>query len=58
VGAARAWVEGRFGVRYTYWGIRTVFARLQLEKKVPRPLAKEASPEAQEAWKRGASRAS
>jgi len=55
---AMAWVRDRFGVKYTYWGMRSMFQRLKLKKKVPRPLAKKASLEVQEAWKKGASRAS
>ncbi len=53
VAVAMAWVKGHFGVSYTYWGMRSVFQRLKLKKKVPRPLAKKASLEAQEAWKKG-----
>ena len=48
------WVQSEFGVEYTYWGMRHVFERLELRKKVPRPQSPEADPEAQEAWKKGA----
>ncbi len=51
---ALVWVKTQFGVTYTYWGMRSLFDRLQLRKKVPRPQADNASPEAQEAWKKGA----
>ena len=51
---AVAWVRERFGVEYTYWGMRSLFRRLQIKKKVPRPVAAKAEPEAQEAWKKGA----
>jgi transposase len=47
------WAEGE-GVSYTYWGMRWVFARLQLHKKVPRPCNPKASPARQRAWKKGA----
>lgn len=42
------------GVSYTYWGMRWVFARLQLKKKVPRPCNPKASGAQQRAWKKGA----
>ncbi len=54
VGAAVRWVEREFGVRYTYWGMRTLLHRLKIGPKVPRPLAAKADLAAQEAWKRGA----
>lgn len=54
VGEAARWVEEAFGVRFTYFGMRSVFRRLRLKKKVPRPLGEKASEAAQEAWKRGA----
>ncbi len=54
VGAAVRWVEQQFGVRYTYWGMRTLLHRLKIGPKVPRPLAAQADLDAQEAWKRGA----
>jgi len=47
------WAKEMCGVPYTYWGMRWVFARLNLRKKVPRPIATQASVEAQEEWKRG-----
>jgi transposase len=33
---AQWWVEQTFGVRYTYWGMREVFKRLQIRKRLPR----------------------
>lgn len=53
IGEAVAWVQKQFGVTYTYWGMRSLFQRLKITKKVPRPLAAKASPEVQEAWKKG-----
>jgi transposase len=47
------WVREQYGVTYTYWGMRAVFARLGLRKKVPRPRNPQASAEQQEAWKKG-----
>lgn len=41
------------GVEYTYWGMRWVFWRLKLKKKVPRPSNPQASPQEQEEWKKG-----
>jgi transposase len=52
------WAKQTCGVPYTYWGMRWVFARLHLRKKVPRPIAPQASLEAQEGWKKGAWRPS
>lgn len=46
------WAQ-QHGVSYTYWGMRKVFARLDLRKKVPRPRNPKASVEEQEAWKKG-----
>jgi transposase len=48
-----AWVKETFGIEYTYWGMRWVFERLDLKKKVPRQVAPQASEEKQEAWKKG-----
>jgi transposase len=50
---ARVWVKAHFGVSYTYWGMRNVFERLGIGKKVPRPQADKAKPADQEAWKKG-----
>ena len=52
------WARREAGVTYSYSGMRHVFARLQLKKKVPRQQAPQADPKAQEAWKKGAERAS
>jgi transposase len=41
------------GVTYTYWGMRHVYERLKLKKKVPRPRNPKASAKDQEAWKKG-----
>jgi len=48
------WVAETFGVQYTQGSMYSVLARLKGRKKVPRPLAEKASPEAQERWKKGA----
>ncbi|GAB4440320.1 MAG: hypothetical protein Kow00120_08420 [Anaerolineae bacterium] len=50
----RAWVEARWGVRYTYAGMHDLMRRRQLRLKAPRPRAEKASTSAQEAWKKGA----
>jgi transposase len=55
IGEARAWAEQQFGVRYAYGGMRSLCHRLRLKWKVPRPVAVQASPQAQAAWKGGAS---
>lgn len=47
------WAREEAGVEYTYWGMRHVFDRLDLKKKVPRQQSPEADPEVQEAWKKG-----
>jgi transposase len=49
------WAQEQHGVTYTYWGMRRVFGRLELRKKVPRPRNPQASAEQQEAWKKGGS---
>jgi transposase len=52
---ARVWVKAQFGVSYTYWGMRSLFERLRIGKKVPRPQADKADTAQQEAWKKGGS---
>ncbi len=47
------WAKEKWGVAYTYWGMRWVFVRLGLRKKVPRPQHPQASEAVQEAWKKG-----
>jgi transposase len=47
-----AWAKTH-GVDYTYWGMRWVFYRLGLKKKVPRQKAPQASAAEQETWKKG-----
>lgn len=47
------WAEKEHQISYTYWGMRSVFQRLNLTKKVPRPKSPKASAENQEAWKKG-----
>lgn len=54
VGNAAEWVRDRFGVCYTYWGMRSLFGRMKLKKKVPRPMSCNTDPEVQESWKKGA----
>ncbi|BCX02237.1 MAG: hypothetical protein KatS3mg053_0175 [Candidatus Roseilinea sp.] len=49
-----AWVQARCQVRYTYWGMRGVFARLGLRKKVPRPANVKRNEARQTAWREGA----
>ena len=47
------WAQEEAGVEYTYWGMRHVFERLDLQKKVPRWQSVGADPAEQEAWKKG-----
>ena len=47
------WAQSQCGVVYSYWGMRQVFARLGLKKKVPRPRSPKASQAEQVAWKKG-----
>ena len=41
-------------MRYTGRGMRSLLHRLEITKRVPRPLAAQADLAAQEAWSRGA----
>jgi transposase len=47
------WAEEEHGVFYSYWGMRHIYERLGLKKKVARPRSAKASDEAQAAWKKG-----
>lgn len=49
------WGSEQYGVAYTYDGMREIFLRLRLKKKVPRPQNPKASEEDQAAWKKGGS---
>lgn len=53
-GEAAEWVRSEYGVSYSYNGIWSLLARLEIHPKVPRPAAEKADPEAREAYKRGA----
>jgi transposase len=52
---AMTWMREQYGIVYTYWGMRHVFSRLRLKKKVPRPQNPKASVADQTAWKKGGS---
>lgn len=54
----RGWVAATFRVSYTEGGTYSLLARLRLAPKVPRPMHEQADPDAQDAWKKGGSRAS
>lgn len=54
-GDAIQWVSDHYGITYTSWGMRHVFSRLRLKKKVPRPQNPKASVADQTAWQKGGS---
>ena len=47
------WVQGRWGVRYTYKGMYTLMKGHGLGLKVPRPHSEKADAQQQAAWKKG-----
>jgi transposase len=49
----RRWAQEHCQVQYTYEGMRHMFGRLGLRKKVPRPRNPKAREEEQTAWKKG-----
>ena len=53
IGDGVQWVQQEYQVTYTYWGMRSVFDRLHLRSKVPRPRSPQASATEQETWKKG-----
>jgi len=46
------WVEARWGMRYSYEGMRSVMKRNQCGLKVPRPHSEKANPQQQEDWQK------
>jgi transposase len=51
---AKEWVQGRWGVSYTYKGMYSLMKGHGLGLKVPRPHSEKADAQRQIAWKRGA----
>ncbi len=52
---ALAWIEKQpWGVTYTEGGLYSLFRRLRIKKKVPRPQNVKADPAVQQAFKKGA----
>ena len=49
-----AWVEARWGIRYSYEGMRSVMKRHGCVLKVPRPQSEKANVQQQEDWQKGA----
>ena len=48
-----AWVQARWGIEYSYEGMRSVMQRNGCVLKVPRPQSEKANPQQQEAWQKG-----
>jgi transposase len=53
IASAVSWTADTLRVQLTQTQMRAVFKRLNMKKKVPRPVSDRASPEAQMAWKKG-----
>ena len=51
---AKEWVQGRWGVNYTYKGMYSLMKGHGLGLKVPRPHSEKADAQRQIAWKKGA----
>ncbi len=47
------WVRDKYKVEYSYGGMRGVFKRMRLKKKVPRKQHIKSDAQAQDAWKKG-----
>ena len=54
VWAVLRWVEGRWGIHYSYEGMRSLMKRHRLGLKVPRPQSEKADVKAQAAWQKKA----
>jgi len=57
-GDVKAWGEARWGLVYSYEGMRSVMKRNRLGLKVPRPQSEKADVQAQETWQKKAYRPS
>jgi transposase len=53
---AQRWIQEQWDVHYTRKGIYSLFERLEIVWKVPRPQSNKADPQQQESWKKGGSR--
>lgn len=53
VWAGIEWVKQHCGIQYSYEGMRSVYKRIKLNKKVPRKQHVRSDPDAQESWKKG-----
>lgn len=47
------WIKKQYDIEYSYEGMRSVFKRIKLSKKVPRKQHIKSKPDAQNAWKKG-----
>lgn len=50
------WVEARWGIGYSYEGMRSVMKRNQCVLKVPRPQSEKANPDQQQDWQKKGSK--
>ncbi len=51
---AQGWIQKQCGVAYAQPGVYSLFKRLRIKKKVPRPQNAKADPQVQQAFKKGA----
>lgn len=49
------WIEQQWGIGYSRKGIYSLFRRMKITWKVPRPQSDQADPDEQAAWKKGVS---
>lgn len=52
-GEVQRWIQQQWGISYTRKGVYSLFRRMHITWKVPRPQAAQADPEVQAAWKKG-----